>query len=255
MNQESESEREKKIWAKRAKYYNNLKWTKNSNYLNQLVEVINPENHKILDIGTGTGKVAKALKDFDPSSKLIGIDISHEMLEIAKADTNGKIEFKEMDVLDLKFKDNDFDKVVGRMALHQLTKNMNLALEEICRVTKLGGEVVISEGIPPLSSVNSWYEEMFALKEVRKALSSNYIFELFRKNNLTSISQYYHIVNGFSVKNWLDNSGLDKEIQDKIYQIHLDAPEFVKEAYNMKITSEPDCLIDVIFLTTKGIKA
>ena len=57
-----------------------------------------------------------------------------------------------------------------------------------------------------------------------------------------------------SIRNWLTNSGLPQETQDKIMQMHFDMPAYGKEAYRM-VETEDDCLIDMKFVTVIGHKA
>ena len=67
------------------------------------------ESPKVLDIGTGSGCIAIALKKLHPEWQVTGIDISAEAIEVAKenAQKNGvKAEFRRMDVLT-----NPFDSI------------------------------------------------------------------------------------------------------------------------------------------------
>ena len=65
---------------------------------------------KILEVGIGTGK---SMKDYNDKAKVIGIDFSKEMLKKAKEKLTKlhkkNITLKQMDVENLKFKDNSFD--------------------------------------------------------------------------------------------------------------------------------------------------
>ena len=45
------------------------------------------------------------------------------------------------------------------------------------------------------------------------------------------------------MKNWLKNSGLPKDTQVKILNLHLNAKENVKKAYDMKVV-DGDCLLN-----------
>ena len=61
------------------------------------------------------------------------------------------------------------------------------------------------------------------------------------------------IMEGFSINNWLKNSGLSITKQNRILDLHLNADRKIKEAYNMKINGR-NILIDVknvILVATK----
>ena len=65
-------------------------------------ETRNNQKLNILDIGTGSGCIPIALKKNIPNSKVTGIDISKEALEVAKSNTvknNVDVEFIKLDIL------------------------------------------------------------------------------------------------------------------------------------------------------------
>ena len=76
----------KSYWDKRAVTYNNLLWAKDDGLLSKIISIAKPQISQImLDVGTGTGIMAKA---FSPLVQSIdAIDISPLMLE--KAQSNG----------------------------------------------------------------------------------------------------------------------------------------------------------------------
>ncbi|MGM0380146.1 MAG: class I SAM-dependent methyltransferase, partial [Bacillota bacterium] len=67
---------------------------------------------KILDAGCGTGNFTKKIKENYKKVDIIGIDISNKMLKIARQ-KNSELEFKKMDLNDLNFEDNTFDKIIS----------------------------------------------------------------------------------------------------------------------------------------------
>ncbi|MHC1720335.1 MAG: class I SAM-dependent methyltransferase [Clostridiaceae bacterium] len=98
---------------------------------------------KILDVGCGTGNFC--IKLAEAGCKVTGIDISEEMLAIARVKASEKklqINFINMDVADLKFKDNEFDAVIS-MATVEFIHNVTKMIEEIFRVVKIEGQVFI----------------------------------------------------------------------------------------------------------------
>lgn len=98
---------------------------------------------KILDIGCGTGNFSIKLEKM--GFKVVGIDISGEMLEAArkKARAEGlEIEFYEMDIYSMKFQDEAFDGAIS-MAAFEFIKEPEKAAAEIFRVVKKGGQILI----------------------------------------------------------------------------------------------------------------
>ena len=85
----------------------------------------------ILDVGVGTGRLAKPLQD--NGFELVGADISPKMLH--KAAEKGVDSLVRSDVCFLPFKAGSFDAAVCVHLLH-LVSEWKMALEEICRVTR-----------------------------------------------------------------------------------------------------------------------
>ena len=105
----------------------------------------NIRNKTVLDAGCGTGRVV--LKILKKGAKVYGIDISNEMLEIAKRKTTkykDKREFKLASVYDIPYGKNEFDLVVCNLVTSHL-KNLNKALSEMARVLKPRGFLIISD--------------------------------------------------------------------------------------------------------------
>jgi demethylmenaquinone methyltransferase/2-methoxy-6-polyprenyl-1,4-benzoquinol methylase len=106
----------------------------------------------ILDIATGTGDLAIEAVSLMPE-KIIGIDISTEMLEIGrkkilKKKLNDKIQLLEGDSEKLIFDDNKFDAITVAFGVRNF-QNLEKGLLEINRVLKPGGTVVILEFSQP----------------------------------------------------------------------------------------------------------
>ncbi len=100
----------------------------------------------ILDVGTGTGFLAMLLAEL--GHRVVGVDISDEMLKIArkKAYSYGlNVVFKKGDAEKLPFDDRTFDAVVCRHVFWTLPNPLN-ALKEWHRVVKDGGKVVVIDG-------------------------------------------------------------------------------------------------------------
>lgn len=98
---------------------------------------------KGLDIGTGTGNLARML--MASGATMAGVDQSKEMLKQCQRKFPA-METKLGNFLALPYLDNGFDFVVSSFAFHHLTENQqNLALEEMRRVLKPHGRICITD--------------------------------------------------------------------------------------------------------------
>lgn len=93
---------------------------------------------RILDNGCGTG----LLSEFASQENLVGIDISTEMLKMAKK--RGYRNLARGNSMDLPFRQESFDSIVCRSLLHHLPDRAK-AVEEISRVLKPGGTAVFAD--------------------------------------------------------------------------------------------------------------
>lgn len=102
---------------------------------------------RVLDLGTGTGSLAVALKDAGPNLKVTGLDADPGALAIAKAkDPQGQIEWIHGQAYKLPFPNASFDAVTCSLLLHHLQSTAKLAaLRECLRVLVPGGYLQIAD--------------------------------------------------------------------------------------------------------------
>lgn len=86
----------------------------------------------ILDAGCGTGQIAKRLKEHYPKSKIHALDLSSEMLAVAKRDHCADY-YHCGDIENMPFKDESFSLITSNLAL-QWCHNLEGALEEFRRI-------------------------------------------------------------------------------------------------------------------------
>ena len=130
------------------------------------------ESDNVLEIGIGTGS---SLQYYPKETKVVGIDISPDMLEVAKKRiAKDKIHNKHILLMNgerLSFPDNTFDKVVG-MYVVSVTQNPQVLVEEMKRVCKNDGDIYIvnhfsteqdnpfvkmfEKGLMPISKILGW---------------------------------------------------------------------------------------------------
>jgi release factor glutamine methyltransferase len=67
-----------------------------------ILDEIKPNNHSVLDIGTGSGAIALALKKAQPNWNVCGVDVSKEALQVAQRNSTElqlEVAWKEVDIL------------------------------------------------------------------------------------------------------------------------------------------------------------
>lgn len=102
---------------------------------------------RLLDVGSGPGRLAARLAQEVPDLAVTGVDISEAMVERAarraeEASLAERVRFEVGDVGALPFADGEFDGVVSTLSLHHWP-DASRGLAEIHRVLKPGGEARI----------------------------------------------------------------------------------------------------------------
>ncbi len=104
-----------------------------------------PSQGRVLDVGCGSGSMARLIARSFPQAEVVGVDLREQYLEYAKGraatEGLGNLTFRPGDVFALPFPDASFD-VVWAKYLLQWLKEPKPALAELKRVTKPGGIVV-----------------------------------------------------------------------------------------------------------------
>ena len=126
--------------------------------------VANPKlGDKVLDIAGGTGDMAKAFaKKVGSLGQVVHTDINFSMLKVGRdrlTDSGFLLSTVVCDAEGLPFADNYFDYVCVAFGLRNMT-HKDLALKEMARVLKPGGQLLVlefSKVAKPLSKAYDWY--------------------------------------------------------------------------------------------------
>ena len=97
----------------------------------------------ILDVGTGTGRLGRAVRRTNPSARVVGIDFTDAMLRRAARDLHPT----RADALRLPFADEQFDAVVSAFVVRNLADVASGIAEQV-RVLRPGGRLVMLETTP-----------------------------------------------------------------------------------------------------------
>ena len=127
----------------------------------------------LLDIGTGTGDLAREALAQYPQSKVIAADFTLEMMRVGQK--NGALNFSSADTLSLPFEDETFDALVSGFLMRNVV-DLPQALQEQYRVLKKGGRVVILDTTRPKKNILSpliWLHMHFVIPSLGRLLTGS----------------------------------------------------------------------------------
>lgn len=127
------------------------------------IEIINKRQGSLLEVGVGTGV---ALPRYAPHLTITGIDLSPDMLRIARQRVRERkltniAGIFEMDASELRFEDASFDTVVAMYVMTVVPDPVKV-LNELERVCAPGGEVLIVNHFAQDHGLRGWVESFMA---------------------------------------------------------------------------------------------
>jgi len=115
---------------------------------------------RVLDLGTGTGSVARIVAARFPDADVVGADFSQGMLDEARRRTDSsRVRYEHADAERLPFEDASFDLVT--------LANMIPFFDELARVVDPGGHVVVAFSAGPETPIYVPHERLRRELEVR----------------------------------------------------------------------------------------
>ena len=135
------------------------------NWKKQIVEISKSLNPKrILDVATGTADIAIALTKIK-NCEIIGMDLSSNMLDIGqkkikKLGLQQSVSLELGDVENLDYNDNYFDVVTVGYGVRNF-ENLKKSLDEIYRVLKKNGTLIILETSVPKNRIIKLFYNFF----------------------------------------------------------------------------------------------
>ena len=100
---------------------------------------------RILDLGTGTGRLAARLRD---SGRVVGVDVSTAMLQAARRTVRPGTSLVQASAFALPFRPASFHAVASAFVLRNL-QDLNEAFVELARVTAPGGRIALVDITEP----------------------------------------------------------------------------------------------------------
>ena len=106
----------------------------------------------LLDLGTGTGDLAREALILCPKADVTAADFTLEMMRVGQS--RGSLNFSSADALRLPFAESCFDAVVSGFLMRNVI-DLQKTLQEQYRVLKRGGRIVILDTTRPKKSILS----------------------------------------------------------------------------------------------------
>lgn len=111
--------------------------------------------NSVLEVGSGRGRFALSIGKMFPNAKIIGIDISKEMVDfsnkLVKENNLKNVEFKLGNANKLDFLPNLFDITICLQVLMHIPNQINV-INELIKVTKPNGIIILNQ----INSNHSW---------------------------------------------------------------------------------------------------
>jgi demethylmenaquinone methyltransferase/2-methoxy-6-polyprenyl-1,4-benzoquinol methylase len=146
--------------------FQDVRWRKQVILLARLTNI-----SSLLDLGTGTGDLAReALTQF-PQAKVIAADFTLEMMRVGQK--TSPLNFSAADALRLPFKDSTFDAVTSGFLMRNVI-DLQKGIEEQFRVLKNGGRIVILDTTRPKKNILSpfiWFHMHFIIPTLGRLLT------------------------------------------------------------------------------------
>lgn len=126
---------------------------------------------RLLDLGSGTGDLAREALKQQPQAKVNAADFTLEMVRVGSR--NGSLPWSAADALHLPYKGTTFDAVISGFLMRNVT-DVNLALQEQHRTLKSGGRIVILDTTHPKKNILSpfiWIHMHFIIPLLGRLIS------------------------------------------------------------------------------------
>ena len=172
------------------------------NWKKQIVDISKSLNPKrVLDVATGTADIAIALTKIK-NCEIIGMDLSSNMLDIGDKKIKDlglqqSVILETGDVENLKYNDNYFDVVTVGYGVRNFN-NLKKSLDEIYRVLKKNGTLIILETSVPKNKIIKLFYNFFTkfyVKLIGLLLSKNFEAYSYLQKSASNFPHGYEFIN------------------------------------------------------------
>lgn len=224
-------------FMKRAQNYNvSASWVDDKVLIRKIRDLAKAKREDcVLDIGIGTGKVARAFHG--RVYRVVGVDICDNMVRHARKCADQLILSS---AERLPFKENIFSLCVCRQGLQFM--ELQDVLGEIERVLKPGGKVVLCH-LTAYGKEDK--KETFLIQKLRNSARKNFFLP---EDISCLLGKRFHDIESFeyisreSVNRWIDNAAISKYARGRIKSIYKNASEDFKKIHRVEF--EKDDIFD-----------
>lgn len=241
-------------FAERAsEYTRGTTWVNDPVALSPIVEAVGAIGPDVLEVGSGTGAVARACADRGALlGRYVGVDLAHSMLMQSHESCDRLVG----DAHQLPFATAAFDTVLCRQSYHYFERP-SAALAEIARVLRPGGRLIIAQIVPfDDPDDQAWWRDVVALRQplrrdrstvgqlVTALCESHFAYESIRFLDRPT-----------SLNSWLDRYPIDSNIRALLVERFAMAPIAVTTLRGFKPTANDiEYLLRWAFITVRPIE-
>lgn len=146
--------------------------------IRSVLDIYNRENI-VVDFGCGSGRITKYLSLF--TNRVIGVDITKEMLDVAKAiNKKSNIDYLLVDGMNIPISNGSVDLVVTVGVLQYIVKKNEIyeqIIKEIRRILKPSGKILFIEQASSSNRKSSSLKEVVEVKDYLDELNKYFLLE------------------------------------------------------------------------------
>ncbi len=234
--------------------YNNLHWSEDPGLLAAAVKAADVENATyVLDIGTGQGILAQAMASH--VGTIIAADISTGMMQLGMPNAPENVQYVQADARSLPVKPESVDVITSRMMFHHLSEQERIAtLEAGLQALRSDGHIMLCEYTVPDDECRAFELEIMKKKEKNRPLWTSRGFQTLIQEDLNQVGETCSferttvVMEGYSVRNWLENNGKSEQEIQQFFEMYVTASRSVQKKMNIKFKHNNDGSLQDVYV-------